>query len=51
MIFAPIMAIHELGLVMRARDINRISSYVIKKIYKIPPLADSLRQRPVEAKW
>jgi phospholipid/cholesterol/gamma-HCH transport system ATP-binding protein len=36
----PIVAIQVLDLVMRARDINRISSlYVTKKLYEIPHLA------------
>lgn len=36
----PIVAIQVLDLVIRARDINRISSlYVTKKIYEIPQLA------------
>ena len=38
----PIMAIQVLDLVIRARDINQISSlYVTKKIYEIPHLANS----------
>jgi len=37
----PIVAIQVLDLVMRARDINQISSlYVTKKIYEIPQLAN-----------
>ena len=37
----PIMAIQVLDLVVRARDINKISSlYVTKKIYEIPHLAN-----------
>ena len=37
----PIMAIQVLDLVIRARDINRVSSlYVTKKIYEIPHLAN-----------
>jgi ABC-type transporter Mla maintaining outer membrane lipid asymmetry ATPase subunit MlaF len=37
----PIMAIQVLDLVIRARDINQISSlYVTKKIYEIPHLAN-----------
>jgi ABC-type transporter Mla maintaining outer membrane lipid asymmetry ATPase subunit MlaF len=36
----PIVAIQVLDLVIRARDINRISSlYVTKKVYEIPHLA------------
>src|SRR6185295_6091713 len=36
----PIMAIQVLDLVIRARDINNISSlYVTKKLYEIPHLA------------
>lgn len=37
----PIMAIQVLDLVLRARDINQISSlYVTKKVYEIPHLAN-----------
>jgi len=37
----PIMAIQVLNLVIRARDINQISSlYVTKKVYEIPHLAN-----------
>ncbi len=37
----PLMAIQVLDLVIRARDINRISSlYVTKKVYEIPQLAN-----------
>lgn len=42
----PIMAIQVLDLVMRARDINNISSlYVTKKIYEIPHLASLIASR------
>lgn len=37
----PIMATQVLNLVIRARDINKVSSlYVTKKVYEIPHLAD-----------
>jgi len=37
----PIMALQVLNLVIRARDINQISSlYVTKKVYEIPHLAN-----------
>lgn len=42
----PIMAIQVLDLVIRARDINNISSlYVTKKIYEIPHLANLMASR------
>ena len=42
----PIMAIQVLDLVIRARDINNISSlYVTKKIYEIPHLAHLMASR------
>lgn len=42
----PIMAIQVLDLVVRARDINNISSlYVTKKIYEIPHLANLIASR------
>jgi phospholipid/cholesterol/gamma-HCH transport system ATP-binding protein len=42
----PIMAIQVLDLVIRARDINNISSlYVTKKLYEIPHLANLIASR------
>lgn len=47
----PIVAIQVLDLVIRARDINRISSlYVTKKIYEIPQLAYFCASETVEGK-
>lgn len=47
----PIVAIQVLDLVIRARDINRISSlYVTKKIYEIPQLAYFSASETVEGK-
>jgi ABC-type transporter Mla maintaining outer membrane lipid asymmetry ATPase subunit MlaF len=44
----PIMAIQVLDLVIRARDINQISSlYVTKKVYEIPHLANFYASKAV----
>ena len=45
----PIMAIQVLDLVIRARDINRISSlYVTKKFHEIPYLAESFASKSAD---
>jgi phospholipid/cholesterol/gamma-HCH transport system ATP-binding protein len=45
----PIVAVQVLDLVIRARDINRISSlYVTKKIYEIPQLANFSASQAVD---
>ena len=47
----PIVAVQVLDLVIRARDINRISSlYVTKKIYEIPQLAYFCASETVDGK-
>lgn len=47
----PIVAVQVLDLVIRARDINRISSlYVTKKIYEIPQLANFCASETADGK-